>query len=37
MMSNLVIAAVGRDGAVALTNNSGLAAIVVDLVGYVTS
>jgi hypothetical protein len=35
--SNLVIAAVGRDGAVALTNNNGLAAIVVDLVGYVTS
>jgi hypothetical protein len=35
--SNLVIAAVGRDGAVALTNNSGLADIVVDLVGYVTS
>jgi uncharacterized protein (DUF1501 family) len=37
MTSNLVIAAVGRDGAVALTNNSGLADIVVDLVGYVTS
>lgn len=35
--SNLVIAAVGGDGAVALSNNTGRADIVVDLVGYVTA